>query len=341
VSPHGFYYELPGLARSVTVAADAGTWRPVAAPASMGRGVVRDMTMRTGLVWLAMVGIACGCGDDDAADSALGGAGVGVSVQDAGGGAGTTAGGTNSDSDGSAGTRGSQTGESGRNGGSGGAASGTSGSGASGSGTNAGSSSAGTSGGIAGSSTDPTPPTCDLDCEAGQTCVLVPVQCFRAPCPEQPTCMPEASGARPCGSRGQAPCPDGQYCQYAPDANCGAADQGGRCVERKTACTREYRPVCGCDGETYGNACEAGAAGTSVASEGECGARAEADCDLRKIACNAAEPSCGDGRTASVSGVCYGPCVSIERCVCSGPEQCPDPDHYTCHRSAGHCGPYV
>lgn len=74
-----------------------------------------------------------------------------------------------------------------------------------------------------------------------------------------------------CGSRGLPfACNKGLFCQREPDANCGRADAPGTCQPIPNICTRIFKPVCGCDGLTYGNECEAHAAEVSVDYDGPC-----------------------------------------------------------------------
>ncbi|GMH38578.1 hypothetical protein BSKO_06462 [Bryopsis sp. KO-2023] len=97
---------------------------------------------------------------------------------------------------------------------------------------------------------------------------------------------------------------------------CVPSDSGGSCV-----CTLEFNPVCGVDGMTYPNACQAGCSGTLVECLGECpcGKPPPGACT-----CLAGGPRvCGkDGN--EYGNACLAGCEGVEA-ACDGPCPCGTP----------------
>jgi hypothetical protein len=156
-------------------------------------------------------------------------------------------------------------------------------------------------------------------------------------------------------------CKDGFFCAKA-DGDC---DGAGVCQERPVGCDQDFNPVCGCDGQTYANRCEANAAGVNVSHEGECGgpprcstnfdcpldsycAKKAGDCDgigsceVRGLICPLIfAPVCGcDGQTYSNACVAASSGVNVlhdGECgvICKDNSACPEGSY--CARSPGDC----
>ena len=113
-------------------------------------------------------------------------------------------------------------------------------------------------------------------------------------------------------------CPTGKYCAAAQANQCPGVLISGACLHTPEACVEMYQPACGCDGQTYGNECEAAMVGVAIAYSGQCapacGGFAGLPCpgagscvDNPTDGCDPANggSDCASMCTCSVEGLCY------------------------------------
>eukprot|EP00986_Skeletonema_menzelii_P012251 scaffold6677_cov155-Skeletonema_menzelii.AAC.20 len=115
------------------------------------------------------------------------------------------------------------------------------------------------------------------------------------------------------------PCPNGEYCKLEPGKCFDAPEtQVGVCTRIHDNCIWpvDYLPVCGCDKQTYGNACEVDESGTSVAYLGFC-ELAERQVDLSPINLSCPENQCldPDGKCDEIVNCFVDPCDVQEECA--------------------------
>lgn len=115
-----------------------------------------------------------------------------------------------------------------------------------------------------------------------------------------------------CGGRLGDTCAADEYCDFAYDG-CGFDDGTGTCRPRPAGCDDDCPQVCGCDGETYCNACNAAESGTDIQHEGPCDPPA---------GCEAMDAE-GEGDCLALLGWKWDGerCVNVGGCDCVG-EDC-------------------
>lgn len=146
-------------------------------------------------------------------------------------------------------------------------------------------------------------------------------------------CTEKACPPKVCGGRGGAKCATGQFCDRP--GHCGYADGTGTCKAKPGACPQNVDPVCGCDNNTYSNACAANSAGVSVKSKGSCtstktckyNGKTYNDGDTFKSTDGCNTCSCTSGQVRCTQKACAQQCGSRGLKPCPTGSYCDQPSH--------------
>jgi hypothetical protein len=131
-------------------------------------------------------------------------------------------------------------------------------------------------------------------------------------------CVPGAAEGATCGGIANLQCGAKEFCNYAQGQGCDGtvADAAGKCEAKPQGCTREYKPVCGCDRKTYGTECTAHSDGASVLHKGAC---TVSDCTHlggRAVAGIGPAPMCNSDEVAHTNIVNDDGTMAIEGMLC-------------------------
>ncbi len=123
------------------------------------------------------------------------------------------------------------------------------------------------------------------------------------------------------GGGSSAGCAAGQFCML-PDGQCSGS---GKCSAMPQVCMAVYMPVCGCDGKTYGNTCEANGSGQNWGAKGECAGGADGTCCKHDSDCKS--NACAGSICVNGDGLKPGQCWTTSQCptgtACIGANVCP------------------